>query len=100
MGITNWIMRCVVSTNFVDLVNCGASNFFKASRGIRQGFPLSPFLFLLITEALSLQTSQARFENKIKEVKVSSHFHITHLLFVEDVSLFGIRDIDEWSNFK
>ena len=65
-------MECIVSTNFVDLVNGGASEFFNVSRGIRQGFPLSPFLFILVVEALNLVVSQAKRENKIRGVNVTS----------------------------
>ena len=40
MGV-NWIMGCLTSTNFVVLINGTPSNFFRASRGIKQGCPLS-----------------------------------------------------------
>ena len=50
----NWIMECVSTTNFVVLVNGAPSSSFPASRGLRQGFPLSPLLFLLVVEGLSL----------------------------------------------
>ena len=50
----NWIMGFLVSTNFSVLINGTPSSFFVASRGIRQGCPLSPLLFLLVVEQLSL----------------------------------------------
>ena len=49
---TNWIMGCVSSTNYSILVNGNPTSFFSASRGLRQGCPLSPLLFLLIAEGL------------------------------------------------
>jgi mannosylglycoprotein endo-beta-mannosidase len=49
----NWIMGCLQSESFAVLINESPSIFFKTSRGLRQGFPLSPFIFLLIVEALS-----------------------------------------------
>ena len=45
---TNWIMGCIQSTNYVVWLNGEPTNFFKGSRGLRQGFPMSPLLFLLI----------------------------------------------------
>lgn len=46
-------MGRVNSSNFAVLVNGEPANFFKISRGIRQGFPLSPLLLVLIIEGLS-----------------------------------------------
>ena len=44
----NWIMGCLTSTNVVVLINGKPSSFFNATRGIRQGCPLSPLLFILV----------------------------------------------------
>jgi hypothetical protein len=52
LEVTDWIMGCVTSTNFVVLINGKPSCFFKSSRGLGQGFPLSPLLFLLVIEGL------------------------------------------------
>jgi len=45
-NMTNWIMSCVVSTSYVVLINGEATYFFKSGRGLREGCPLSPFLFI------------------------------------------------------
>ena len=96
----NWILGCISSTNFVVLVNGSPSSFFPASRGIRQGCPLSPLLFILVIEILSLLIEDAKRSGKIKGIKISSHFHLTHLLFVDDVILFGLGTVEEWIVFK
>ena len=51
---TNWIMGCITYENFAVLVNGQQTKFFKSSRGLRQGCPMSPLLFLLIVEGLSM----------------------------------------------
>jgi hypothetical protein len=48
-----WIMCCITNISFSVLVNGAASPFFHSERGLRQGCPLSPLLFLLIMEGLN-----------------------------------------------
>ena len=55
----NWVLGCVESSKFAFLVNGTPSRFFPISRGIRQGFPLSPLLFILIIESLNLLIQNA-----------------------------------------
>jgi len=48
LDVENWIMACVSSVFFVILMNGVASPFFISNQGFRQGFPLFPYLFLLV----------------------------------------------------
>lgn len=43
---------------------------------------------------------QAKSNGNVKGIKVSAHHYITHLLFIDDVLLFGIGHIDEWMYYK
>jgi hypothetical protein len=80
--VSQWIMGCVTSVNMVVLVNGVPTDFFKCHRGLRQGFPLSPLLFLLVIEALSRMMTQVVASGTFQGLKVavkyfylSSSFH-------------------------
>ena len=96
----NWILGCLSSVQFAVIVNGYPSSFFPASRGIRQGCPLFPLLFILVIEGLSLLIEEAKRQGKIKGIKISARLSLTHLLFVDDVILFCFGSLEEWRAFK
>ena len=65
----------------------------KPSQGLRQGDPISPYLFLLCASVLSISLTQAEELKKIKGVKVGrSGLTFSHLLFDVDSLLFFRKD--------
>jgi hypothetical protein len=94
--MTNWIMSCVDSTSFAILINGEATDFFKSGRGLRKGFPLSPLLFILVMEGLSLLLKESQREGKLSGINVSRTIKILHILFVDDVIIMTNATVEEW----
>jgi len=83
-----WVMALVTSSSFSILVNGSPSEIFIPSRGLRQGDPLSPFLFILMMEGLGRSIKQEKAEGKIKGLQLSENGQtLTHQQFVDDTML-------------
>ncbi|XP_057760748.1 uncharacterized protein LOC130981144 [Arachis stenosperma] len=54
-----WVKECVTTTSMSVLINGSPSKPFKMERGLRQGDPLSPFLFVLVVDVLHRMVGQA-----------------------------------------
>ena len=54
-----WIRTCISTVQFSVLFNGSPADFFGSSRGLRQGDPLSPMLFLVMMEILSKMMKKA-----------------------------------------
>ncbi|XP_024157591.1 uncharacterized protein LOC112165325 [Rosa chinensis] len=100
----NWVeltMRCVNSVSFSVLWKGRPIGLFRPTRGIRQGDPLSPYLFLLVTEGLSGLLHHADSTELIHGVRAAPNApSISHLLFADDSLLFVNATVDECVSLK
>ena len=89
MGFTipfiTWIMSTLSSVYFGLLINGAASSFFKAGRGLRQGCPLAPLLFLIVVEGLSRALLSAKECGVLRGISFGNDISISHVLFVDDI---------------
>jgi hypothetical protein len=91
------IMGCVSSVSYAILVNGQPVGYIKPSRGIRQGDPLSPYLFLLCSEALSALLMRAEKNGVLIGVPTSKKGPtLSHLFFVDDSLIFCKANSVEW----
>jgi hypothetical protein len=79
------VMKCVTSVNYRIKVNNSLSDTIIPQRGLRQGDPLSPYLFLICGEAFSCLLNKAEEDGRLQGVSVcASTPSFNHLLFVDD----------------
>ncbi|WZY68165.1 hypothetical protein YC2023_000405 [Brassica napus] len=83
------IMQCVSTVTYSFLINGSPRGRVQPSRGIRQGDPLSPYIFILCSEVLSGLCNRASEEGSLKGIRVARACpRVNHLLFADDTMFF------------
>ena len=89
---TKWVslmMECFSLVCYSILINGSPRGLLKPIRGLRQGDPLSPYLFLICAEGLNGPLNQAASNNVIRGISISGGGPcLTHLFFADDSLLF------------
>ncbi|GKD65820.1 RNA-directed DNA polymerase, eukaryota, reverse transcriptase zinc-binding domain protein, partial [Tanacetum coccineum] len=87
--MVKWIMVCVSTAKFTININGERVGYFSGGRGLRQGDPMSPYLFTLVMEAFNLimrknikDTAEFKFHHGCQKLG------ITHLCFADDLLVF------------
>ena len=95
------MMQCVTTTSFSVLINGSPFGPFKPQRGLRQGDPLSPFLFVLASKVLSKLIEREAVSNKITGFKLARDLiPITHLQFADDLFIFAQANEENMNQIK
>jgi hypothetical protein len=94
----NWIKVCITSPRFSVSLNGTLTGYFKGAKGLRQGDPLSPYLFVIAMEVLSQilkeytsAGSGFKFQFRCSKLK------LTHLCFANDLFIFSEDDMSSIS---
>nr|GEZ14112.1 RNA-directed DNA polymerase, eukaryota [Tanacetum cinerariifolium] len=92
---SNWISSCLNNAIGSVLVNGSPTFEFQSHKGLKQGDPISPFLFILIMETLHLTFKRVLNAGLYKGISLNDPFTISHLFYADDVVFIG-----EWNNNK
>lgn len=82
------LKACVCTTSYMVGYNGLVHGYFKSKRGLRQGDPLSPYLFVIAMNCLSHMLNQAATQNRFKYHTNCSQIKLTHLSFADDLLIF------------
>ena len=95
MGFNNtwikWISRCLKSASSSILINGSPTHEFNIQRGLRQGDPLSPFLFIIAMEGLHIAMEDAMVAGLYSGFNINT-LNLSPLFFADDALFIG-----EWS---
>ncbi|KAJ9561560.1 hypothetical protein OSB04_006720 [Centaurea solstitialis] len=92
--MVSWIKEMVSTTTYSIAVNGESWGYFHGKRGIRQGDPLSPYLFTLVMEGFAMTFKQCIMEaSRFEHHPGCSDIELTHLCFADDLFVFTGGDV-------
>ncbi|XP_072064287.1 secreted RxLR effector protein 78-like [Arachis hypogaea] len=96
-----WVKECVTTASMSVLINGSPSKPFKMERGLKQGDPLSPFLFVLVVDILHKMVGEVVRNGRISPLRVGrDNIELLHLQFTDDTILFFPQETETVLNYK
>jgi hypothetical protein len=91
-----WMSECLKSASISVLVNGSHTKEFKMGRGLRQGDPLSPFLFIIAAEGFNIFMSKAVDSGRFSGYKFDGgDEYFSHLQYADDTVLGTQKSMDK-----
>lgn len=88
----NWVMACLTTVNYTVLINGAPTPPFQGQKGLRQGDPMSPFLFAIGMEYLSRCLAGLGKQGGFKYHPKCGKLGLTHMMFADDLLMFCRAD--------
>ena len=88
-----WVMQCVTTPSYSLYSNGNTFGFFAGKRGLRQGDPMSPLLFVICMEYLSRLLTYAGQQQDYKYHFRCRTLKLNHLVFADDLIIFCKGDL-------
>lgn len=82
------LKACICKTSFMVGYNGTVNGYFKGRRGLRQGDPLSPYLFVIAMNCLSYLLKRAATHEGLPYHPSCEKLKLTHLSFADDLLIF------------
>ncbi|GJY31768.1 RNA-directed DNA polymerase, eukaryota [Tanacetum coccineum] len=85
----NWIQSCLRSSRGSIIINGSPTEEFYFQKGLKQGDPLSPFLFILVMESLHLSFQRVVDAGMFKGVQLNPSLNLSHMFYADDAVFVG-----------
>ncbi|KAL2920834.1 LINE-1 retrotransposable element ORF2 protein [Bienertia sinuspersici] len=88
-----WVIGCITSVNYSVMVNGAPYKPFKGEKGLRQGDPMSPFIFAIGMEYLSRCMQELSDEPDFNFHPRCEKIQLTHMMFADDLLMLARADV-------
>ncbi|GJT84525.1 RNA-directed DNA polymerase, eukaryota, reverse transcriptase zinc-binding domain protein [Tanacetum coccineum] len=84
-----WIQNCLRSSRGSVIVNGSLTEEFLFYKGLKQGDPLSPFLFILVMDTLHMSFQRLVDTGLFKTIVLTPSLHLSHMFYADDAIFMG-----------